>query len=122
MSDAPLDTAKPLSTQERTRLLQGKGTSSVATIRHIFSEEVYRGSGIEDDLLTFAIRTAFEGDRKVQTVRMVATPLVPTVQKALARLHFSAGEKDGSIGLFGWEYRWYTLERSRWEADQTQKK
>ncbi|KAI0318979.1 hypothetical protein OF83DRAFT_1241312 [Amylostereum chailletii] len=121
-NDAPLDKNTPPSAQERTRLTHGKGSSPVATIRHFFAEEVYRGSGIEDDMLAFAVRTAFEQDPTVQSVRAVATPLVSTVRSSLIKMRFEAGEQDGKVGPFGWEYRWYTLERAVWESTQAASK
>jgi len=48
--------------QQDKALITGKGTASVATIRHFFSEEGYRAAGIDRDLLQHAVTRAFRQD------------------------------------------------------------
>ncbi|KAI0030671.1 hypothetical protein K488DRAFT_79531 [Vararia minispora EC-137] len=114
-NDTPLTKGVKLDAQQTKDLLTGKGTSKVVTIRHFFSEEGYRSAGIEEDLIQNAIRKAFS-DAKVQTIRVSVSPLKRTFIKCLRKSHFVEGESDGKLGPFGWEWRWYTLDREKWEA------
>ncbi|KAI0304867.1 hypothetical protein BC826DRAFT_1089033 [Russula brevipes] len=66
-----------------------RGTSRVATIRHFFAEEAYRRVNIEDDLLQFAVESTFGGDRKVDSIRILASPLRPAILDSLRRNKFS---------------------------------
>lgn len=104
--------------EESKRLLHGKGTSGVATIRHFFSEEAYRSTGIEEDLLRHAAGSAFK-DKTVQTVRISVSPFKRTLLQELVKLGFTPGEPDGKLGPFGWQWQWYTLSRSRWEKNHS---
>ena len=97
-------------------MLESKGTAKVATIRHFFIEEAYRPAKPEDDLLQFTVRKAFEGDKTVESVRALSGRLSPTVEESLRRNGFFPGEKEGTLGWFKWEKRWYTLTREAWEA------
>lgn len=99
-------------------MLESKGTASVATIRHFFVEEPYRPARPEDDLLKLAVRRAFEGDETVESVRALGGRLRPTVEESLRRNGFIPGEKEGTLGFFKWETRWYTLTREAWEATE----
>ena len=98
------------------------GTSSVATIRHFFAEEAYRGVNIEDDLLEFAVESTFDGDRVVKSIRILATELRPAILNSLRRNKFVKGDRVGAGGIQNWEVNWYTLERSRWEAGKEKEK
>ncbi len=119
--DASLDaTNDELVTQQsreqvRTSIKQ-TGTSRIATIRHFFAEEAFRRVGIEDDLLEFAIESTFNGDRAVKSIRMLASPLRPAILNSLRRNKFVKGERAETGGIQRWEFCWYTLERSQWEA------
>ncbi|KZV71315.1 hypothetical protein PENSPDRAFT_606122 [Peniophora sp. CONT] len=99
---------------ESKQLLHGKGTSEVATIRHFFAEEAYHSTGIEGDLLRHAVGCAFK-EKAVQTVRISVSPFKRTLLQELIKLGFASGESDGKLGRFGWQWKWYTLSRSRWE-------
>jgi hypothetical protein len=119
--DASLDAAndEPATQLTEERLsasLRQRGTSRVATIRHFFAEEAYRRVNIEDDLLQFAVESTFGGDRKVDSIRILASPLRPAILDSLRRNKFSKGDLVGAVGISGWEVRWYTLERSQWKA------
>ena len=120
--DASLDAANdepitPQSSGEQLReTLKRKGTSRIATIRHFFAEEAYRSVKIEDDLLEFAVESAFKADETVSAIRTLASPLRPAIVASLRRNRFSKGDRVESIGMRSWEACWYTLERSRWEA------
>lgn len=96
--------------------LRQRGTSRVATIRHFFAEEAFRRAKIEDDLLQFAVESTFNGDRTVTSIRMLASPLRPVILDTLRGNKFSKGDLVETVGILGWEFRWYTLERTRWEA------
>jgi hypothetical protein len=102
--------------QQDKALITGKGTASVATIRHFFSEEGYRAAGIDRDLLQHAVTRAFS-DKMVKSVRISVCPLKRTLVSNLEELNFKVGESDGKLGPFGWEWRWHVLDRARWEKD-----
>ena len=97
-------------------LLERKGTSRIATIRHFFAEEAYRRVKIEDDLLEFAVEKTFTANKSVSTVRISASPLRPAILESIKRNRFAKGDRVESIGMLSWEVCWYNLERSRWEA------
>lgn len=109
------------SATERKQMLESKGTASIATIRHFFVEEPYRPAKPEDDLLKLAVRRAFEGDKTVDRVRALGGRLRPTVEESLRRNGFVPGEKEGTLGFFKWETRWYTLTKKAWEATEKAK-
>ena len=119
--DASLDATndEPVTQQAKEQLkksIKKTGTSHVATIRHFFAEEAYRGVNIEDDLLQFAVDSTFKGDQAVKSIRMVATPLRPGILSSLRRNKFAKGDRVETGGIQSWEVYWYTLERSKWEA------
>lgn len=125
--DASLDAAndEPVTQQSKERLkvsIKQKGTSRVATIRHFFAEEAYRSVHIEEDLLQFAVESTFEADKAVKSIRMAASPLRPVIMNILRQYKFVKGDRVGTIGILGWEVCWYTLERSRWEAEKEKEK
>jgi hypothetical protein len=94
--------------------LERKGTSRVATIRHFFAEEAYRRVKIEDDLLQFAIESTFKGDKTVNSIRVLASPLRPAILDSLERNKFSRGDRVETVGILAWEICWYTLKRTEW--------
>jgi hypothetical protein len=121
--DASRDAANdaPVTQQAKEQLkanIKKTGTSDVATIRHFFAEEAFRGVNVEDDLLQFAVESTFNGDRAVNSIRMLATPLRPGILNSLRRNKFVKGDRVESGGIQSWEIYWYTLERSQWEAGQ----
>ena len=113
-TDKPIIKDAKFTAEESKQLLHGKGTSRVATIRHFFTEEAYRSTGIEEDLLRHAVGCAFK-DAAVMTVRMAVSPFKRTLLQELNKLGFTFGDSDGKLGPFGWQWQWYTLSRSRWE-------
>ncbi|KAF9822227.1 hypothetical protein IEO21_00221 [Rhodonia placenta] len=84
--------APPVKTRDG-KVKYTKGTSSTATIRHFYVEELYRPAGIQHDLLTHAVRMAFSRDPKVQTIRASDTPLKPYVSEALRQARFQLEAK-----------------------------
>jgi len=119
--DASLDAAndEPVTKQPKERLrerLVQKGTSRVATIRHFFAEEAYRPVGIEQDMLQFAVKSTFNADKTVKSIRMLASPLRPAILNSLRTSRFTKGDRVRAIGVLGWEVCWYTLGRTQWEA------
>jgi hypothetical protein len=119
--DASVDAAndEPVTQQAKEQLkasIKKTGTSRVATIRHFFAEEAYRHVEVEDDLLQFAVESAFNGDRAVESIRMLASPLRPAILNSLRRNKFARGDRVEIGGIQNWEVYWYTLARSQWEA------
>ncbi|KAI0043207.1 hypothetical protein FA95DRAFT_1631671 [Auriscalpium vulgare] len=113
LNDTPYTTK--LSPAQQKQVLHGTGSSAVATIRHIFGEEAYRGAAIEDDMVQFAVRSAFEAAREVQTIRVLASPLRPWVLEALKKNGFVEGEIVQKIGVYRQPLSWWTLGRSKYE-------
>lgn len=85
-----------------------------ATIRHFYVDEPFRSTGIQDDLLTHAIRHAFEIS-SIKTIKTEGNPLVPYVQGALLSAKFVRGSKIKSLGLFKWPLYEMELDRTRWK-------
>ncbi|KAI0067681.1 hypothetical protein BV25DRAFT_1846818 [Artomyces pyxidatus] len=110
-----------LSDAQREQLLHGKGTSAVATIRHFFAEEAFRRTGIEEDLLEYAVRKAFEVGKEIKTIRAVASPLRPTVRDALRKAGFVEGDNIIKVGVMKEPLSWWMLQKSRWEASLVKK-
>ena len=99
-------------------VLKRKGTSPVATIRHFFAEEAFRRVKIEDDLLQFALKSSFNANKTVTSVRILASPLRPAILDSLRRNKFTKGDRLEAMGILGWDVCWYTLERAQWEATE----
>lgn len=119
--DASLDATndEPVTEQAKEQLktrIKKTGTSRVATIRHFFAEEAFRGVKIEDDLLQFAVEKTFDGDRAVESIRILASPLRPGILDSLLRNKFVKGDRVEAGGIQSWEVYWYALEWSQWEA------
>ncbi|THH16743.1 hypothetical protein EW146_g3947 [Bondarzewia mesenterica] len=120
--DASLDAssdlvAQPVSEQQLKKLLHAKGTSPVATIRHFFVEEAYRPVAVEEDLLQYAVRVAFETGKTIREIRILGSPLRPTVEECLRSNGFTIGENVAKLGILGWGINWYKLDRKKWEAE-----
>ena len=102
--------------------LKKKGTSKVATIRHFYVHEAYRGTGVQNDLIEFAVDSAFTGDKTVETVRAVDCAIDSWVSKSLRDNGFVIDAVLGKAGVLGWPLRSRTLSRTRWEELRKEKK
>ncbi|KAI0361680.1 hypothetical protein OH77DRAFT_1417949 [Trametes cingulata] len=95
-----------------------KGTSKVATIRHLYVDEPYRKAGLQEDLLERALKHAFAADSKLETVRAAELSLQQYVSDALRKFGFEFEKKGDKIGTLRWQENVWRLERSRWTSLQ----
>ncbi|EED77984.1 predicted protein [Postia placenta Mad-698-R] len=107
--------APPVKTRDG-KVKYTEGTSSTATIRHFYVEELYRPAGIQHDLLTHAVRMAFSRDPKVQTIRASDTPLKPYVSEALRQARFQLEAKTEKVGMLRWQNSTHILRRKGWKS------
>jgi GNAT superfamily N-acetyltransferase len=113
--DASLDSeSSDLISSEKKNNIK-KGTSRIATIRHFYVEEPYRGVGIQKELLDHAVRHAFNSDSTVRTIKAADSPLVPYVRACLRSAGFQLQKHTGKVGVLAWKLGQRTLERENWE-------
>ncbi|KAG6812494.1 hypothetical protein H0H92_002601 [Tricholoma furcatifolium] len=91
-----------------------KGVSS-AIVRHFYVDEVYRGSGIQEDLLAHALRTAFSAEPNLKVVHATDSQLLPYARNCLRDAGFVLEENTKTIGVFRWKLGKRTLSREEWE-------
>ncbi|KAG5653064.1 hypothetical protein H0H81_002444 [Sphagnurus paluster] len=89
--------------------------SSIAIIRHIYVDEAYRSTGIQEDLLAHALRVAFGAEPALQVVEAPESPLLPYVSNCLEDASFGRQENTQKIGVFGWQLGVRSLKRADWE-------
>lgn len=112
LNDADKDDKKYLQNKWR------KGTSATASIRHFYAMEEYRGTDVQDDLLEYAVRHAFEADKTVKTIRATENTLDSWATRAYQRQGFLIDKTVGKLGLLGWAIRSRVLTRKQWEGSQ----
>ncbi|KAF8589503.1 hypothetical protein K439DRAFT_1383386 [Ramaria rubella] len=102
-------------------------TVDTAVIRHFFVEEVYRVSGIQNDLLEFAISRAFDANSSPlpRRVRIVNSDLDSYKAATLraAKFHsisdWSSNEPlEWNVGVFRWKNRWVEVTREEWKSQR----
>lgn len=108
-------TASTGSTQEVEKKLETRGTSSTAIIRHFYVDEAYRSTGIQEDLLTHALRFAFDADHALQVIKAPDSPLIPYVRHCLRDACFELKENTRKVGVFGWQLGMRVLDKEDWE-------
>lgn len=104
---------------DQTKNFYSSGTSSVATIRHFYVEERFRKSNVQQDMLAFAARHAFTMAQDIKVLNASGTPLLGYKYNSLRELGFSVGKQIGKLGILGWKVDEMSLERARWERDQS---
>jgi predicted GNAT family acetyltransferase len=92
-----------------------RGSAKTAIIRHFYIDEVYRGSGIQADLLGHAVQSAFDSDDQVLRIRAPDSPLHPYIGSCLQEGGFAIEHPIEEVGLFRWNIVMRTLERGVWE-------
>ncbi|KAI9063017.1 hypothetical protein FKP32DRAFT_1592982 [Trametes sanguinea] len=97
-----------------------KGTSKVATIRHFHVEEPYRPAGMQDDLLSYALKHAFTADPKLEAVRAHSSPLRGYIGDSLKKHGFRLEKKGERVGALRWRNTVHILDRARWAALPTE--
>ncbi|KAG6911927.1 hypothetical protein DXG01_000174 [Tephrocybe rancida] len=93
---------------------QSKGSSTSAIIRHFYVDEVYRSSGIQEDLLAHALRMAFNAEPALEVVTASDSSLFPYIRDCLSGADF-ASEKTQKVGVLGWQLGRRSLSREQWE-------
>jgi hypothetical protein len=92
-----------------------KQANTEATIKHLYIDEPYRSTGIQEDLLAYAIRQAFETP-SIETIKVEGSPLITYVHRALLSTGFVEGHKVKSLGLLKWPLYEMVLDRTRWKG------
>ncbi|KAG6336959.1 hypothetical protein ID866_2153 [Astraeus odoratus] len=105
-------------TQQEKKDIYKKGTSSTATIRHIYVDEPFRKADVQDDLVAFAIRHAFTTSKDVKEIKITTSSLLGYVQKSLRNFGFTVESSAKKLGIYGWTIDNMSLERTWWERDQ----
>ncbi|KAG6879705.1 hypothetical protein C0992_012553 [Termitomyces sp. T32_za158] len=86
-----------------------------AIIRHLYVDELYRSSGIQEDMLTHALRMAFNAEPALKVVDAYESQLIPYVRNCLRDASFVFEENTKRIGVFGWQLGKRSLSREDWE-------
>ncbi|TFK41108.1 hypothetical protein BDQ12DRAFT_424841 [Crucibulum laeve] len=95
--------------------------SPSALIRHFYVDEPYRGSGIQDDLLAFAVKHAFDRDTSLEVIRAPDSPLKLYARKSLVAAGFVLEDFTETVGILGWKLGTRILKRKDWERRQLSK-
>lgn len=115
LNDANKDDKKYLQNKWR------KGTSSTANIRHFYTMYEYRKTEVQDDLLEYAVKHAFEADSTVKSIVATENTLDRWATRAYQKHGFAIEKSIGKMGILGWELRTRVLTRKRWEELQKKK-
>ncbi|KAI6162218.1 hypothetical protein EDD17DRAFT_1729142 [Pisolithus thermaeus] len=97
---------------------QKRGTSSVAVIRHFYVEELFRKSNVQDDLVAFAVRHAFNSSGDVKEIRVVTSSLLGYVQESFGKLGFRIEGITTMKGVYSWTARTMNLRKTDWTKDK----
>ncbi|PFH54522.1 hypothetical protein AMATHDRAFT_52137 [Amanita thiersii Skay4041] len=108
------DSEKKAKTSSR----RSKQPALQAMIRHFYVDEPYRTTGIQDDLLQYAIRQTFESGANIKSIQAESTALLPYIKKSLVPVGFKPIGRSRKVGLFGWQFEEMVLDRSCWEEKQ----
>lgn len=119
--DLPATTSTGAKQQKVGKKQQAKGTTSTAIIRHFYVDDAYRSTGIQEDLLTHALRFAFDADPGLQVVKAPDSPLIPYVRRCLRDASFALEENTRKVGVFGWQLGMRALGRDDWERRKGRK-
>ncbi|KAI0094651.1 hypothetical protein BDY19DRAFT_913875 [Irpex rosettiformis] len=95
-----------------------KGTSHTANIRHFYAMTEYRKTGVQEDLLEYAIKHVFETDKTVKTIVATENTLDDWTTRAYRKEGFGVDRVVGKMGILGWELRRRVLTRKQWEERQ----
>lgn len=92
-----------------------KGTSRVASIRHLYVEDPFRGIDMQKDLLQHAVQHALRASSAIQSIKAADSPLIPYVRDCLRSAGFQLQKHTQKVGVFGWNLGERILERGDWE-------
>ncbi|KIK71056.1 hypothetical protein GYMLUDRAFT_312766 [Collybiopsis luxurians FD-317 M1] len=91
-----------------------RGTSKTAVIRHIYVDEPYRSTGVQDDLIEFALQSLFSSNSSVLSVKTTSSPLRAYVEKALNEAGFKFEGISETAGLLKWKVSKRVMTRDEW--------
>lgn len=113
--DASKDSQSNQSFKEHNKVKgQKRGTSSVAVIRHFYVEELFRKANVQDDLVAFAVRHAFDSSGDVKDIRVVTSSLLGYVQESLGKFRFKMDGITRMKGVYSWTTGAMNLRRTDW--------
>ena len=112
---------KPPGKKGKAKEKKGATETSVALIRHFYVDEQYRRSGIQDDLLSHAVKHAFESNAALRQVKAADSPLTRYIRKSLQTGGFRLDQHTETIGVFRWKLGMRVLEREEWEKQVSAK-
>lgn len=117
--DASKDSQSNQSFKENDKVKgQKRGTSSVAMIRHFYVEELFRKTDVQDDLVTFAVRHAFDSSEEVKEIRVVTSSLLGYVQESLGKFRFKVDGITRIKGVYSWTTGTMSLKRTDWTKEK----
>ncbi|KAJ3507709.1 hypothetical protein NLJ89_g6151 [Agrocybe chaxingu] len=73
-----------------------------ALVRHFHVEESFRRSNVQDDLLDYAVKHAFNTDPKLERIEATDSPLVPYLRTCLRAAGFELDHHTKKIGILQW--------------------
>jgi N-acetylglutamate synthase-like GNAT family acetyltransferase len=97
--------------------LDSEGHSS-ALVRHFYIDEQYIRSHVQDDLLSHALKHAFESNPELEQITAPDSPLTPHLGDSLRAMGFQLDENATSetIGVFRWKLGMRVLHRGVWKS------
>jgi hypothetical protein len=120
-----LDASLPHPSSGKASKTKAGTTAETAIIRHFFVEELYRTSGVQADLLEFAVSRAFAANSSPQPlrVRVVSSDLESYKAATLQAAKFhpisnwdSSEPREWKVGVYGWRSRWVEIIRQEWDT------
>jgi len=105
-------------------------STETALVRHFFIEEPYRGTGIEEDLLEYAVSRAFTSKTPPQRIQMLVNDLQPYRKTAAKAANFhpvtvwdnSKGPKEWKAGIYQWQNTWLEINKDEWKSSEEEDK
>jgi hypothetical protein len=95
----------------------GKG-GDTATVRHLYVEEAYRSTEVQDDLLRHALGVAF-GVPDVQRVVLRSDGVQRYVDECAKRCALRAVDRGDAFGLRGWRPLTWEISREQWTSSSS---
>ncbi|KAJ4486207.1 hypothetical protein J3R30DRAFT_3445263 [Lentinula aciculospora] len=92
--------------------------SDTAIIRHIYVDEPYRTTGIQQDLIDYAVQSAFTSNSSITKVKATSSRLREYVDQALDEAGFKYEGVLETVGMLRWQVRNRILTRDEWNKRQ----
>ncbi|KAJ3854919.1 hypothetical protein EV368DRAFT_35837 [Lentinula lateritia] len=106
------------SLSERNTFKHENSETKIAVVRHIYIDEPYRSTGIQKDLIDYAVQSAFTSDPSVVRVKASSSSLREYVQKGLDEAGFEYEGVTETAGLLKWKVNARVLTRDDWKKRQ----